>query len=140
MPYRPRPRGGAPAGVRDPAVVLGAQPAHEVPRIDEHGAGRHAHPVHGARLQALVVVLGAQPAGELRVPPLLGRRDLPAAHDALPRRGGKIARGAARLAESALDAFIDNWRNDGHHLQVLKMGAWIVVQNYAGVQHVDRIK
>ena len=55
-------------------------------------------------------------------------------HDALPRRDGEVARGAARLAEAALHAAVGGGRDRRQRLQRLEVHLGVVVEQHARVE------
>jgi len=84
---------------------------------------------------AQVGLVGPQRGGERRVAALLGRGELAAHHDALPRRERERAARAGRLAVAALDAAVDLGLDRRSGLQILEMRLRVIGQHDSGVEH-----
>src|SRR6185295_523637 len=89
------------------AGLLLPQPLDEIAGVDQHRAGRLAHAVDRAGVDARVAVVVLDLRDERRVARGLRPLQLAAQHDPLPRRGGEVAARAHRLAEAAFDAPVD---------------------------------
>ena len=132
-------RGDLPAGGGELVLVLGTQAANQVTGVDVHGATGLAHAVHGAGVDAVVLVLLAQTLGELVVAVYLGGGNLTAQHDALARGEGQVAGGADRLAVAALHAAVDFFLDGFGDLQVGHVVGVRLGDQYAGVHEALRV-
>ena len=132
-------RGNLPAGSGQLVLVLRTQAANQVTGINVHGAAGLAHAVHGAGLNAVVLVLLAQTLGELVVAVQLGGGNLTAQHNTLTRGQGQVAGGADRLAVAALHAAVDFFLDGFGDLQVGHVVGVRLGEQHAGVHEALRV-
>ena len=131
--------GDLPAGGGQLVLVLRTQAANQVTGVDVHGAAGLAHAVHGAGVDAVVLVLLAQTLGELVVAVRLSGSNLTAHHDALARGQGQVAGGADRLAVAALHAAVDFFLDGFGDLQVGHVVGVRLGNQHAGVHEALRV-
>ena len=132
-------RGHLPARLLDRVALVVTQPPHEVAGVDEHRAGRRAHPVNRAGVDAVVVVFASQFGDERVVPAQLGGGELAPQHDALPGRQGQILARAHRLAVAALDAAVHLHLDRRRDLEVRDVRGGVLVEQHARVQQAERV-
>ena len=128
-----------PASRQNRVLALAAQALHELTGVDEHRAGRHAHAVDGAGVDAGVVVVALELGEQLAAAVSLSARHGATRDDALPRRERQVLAWAHRLAVPTLDAAVGLNLDGLGVLEVFEVGVRVVVDDDPRVQHASRV-